>query len=188
MALRKQDTLGKFTKDFSILITKQLQELAELEELRVKAIIRDKLEGTYKYQVRESYTPATINGQKIQEYNANHKHKKKLTYHHTGIFANSVKAVIDKNTVKVVIKDASYPDGATTAEVYEWLTKGTTKNPKKGSYPYLQGQNFSMYHSQSIHPFEAHTLNIMEGFLNSLATDIDQNGDKHYKRYKRKVK
>lgn len=117
-------------------------------------------------------------GANVANYNETHKHKKPMPYHHTGLFAGSVKAVIDGNAVKVVIEDKAYDDGATTEQVYDWLTKGTTLNPKKNSYPYVrkQGSNYSTgwatYNSTPKHPFEQHTLNEMAGFLDMLESDL----------------
>lgn len=146
MALKRQNKKGQFTGDFSILITKKLQKIADEVDVNVKSTIRKKLEQTYRDNVYASYSPISNTGKAIQEYNDTHKHKKPQSYHHTGIFANSVKAVIDENVVKIVIEDNTYDDGASTTQVYEWLTKGTTKNPKHDSYPYIKKQRRRIFY------------------------------------------
>jgi hypothetical protein len=182
--------INQLNKKMSIRVTKKLEEeinnIAEGCEYRVKAIVRDELEEEYRTQVYASYSPVTDTGKAIQKHNERNKHQKKLSYHHTGIFASSVKALIDKHTVKIVIEDKQYPDGATTEEVYEWLTKGTAKEPTNGdSYSYKNGAEWSRYHSLPRHPFEYRTRVRMKVFLDGLASDISNN-PKYYAKYKRK--
>ena len=191
MALRRQNAKGQFTKEMSILITKKLQAIADDAEVRVKAIVRDKLEEEYKYQLRATYAPISKTGKAVAEYNDEHTHKKPQSYHHTGLLADSVKALIDGPTVKVEIEDRMYDDGASTTQVYEWLKHGTTKTPANDSYPYVkkQGDNYSTgwasYNPTPKHPFEQHTLNAMEGFLDNLMVELaDENLQaKYYKKY-----
>lgn len=187
---RVTDNVNRFRKYAAVYITKALEKQAELIDLNVKKLVKDKLQETYVNNVRASYTPRSVKGQEIKEYNESTGkggHKKKLTYRHTNIFANSIYTKIDGRTIKVMIKDEKYPNGASTTQVYKWLTEGT-KGSKK-SYPYIKhsGNDKSDPNSYSTgwarnyptpaHLFEQHTKIQMKGFLDSLENDI-KNGDK----------
>lgn len=165
--MKKQNNLGQFTKEMSILITKELQNLAHEAEVRVKPILRDKLEETHRLNVYASRTPA-INGK----------------YHHTGILASSIKGVIDGNTVKAVVEPKKFPNrirsnnGAKlTTEVYEILKNGSKARAKHDVYPYEGKQKkeqnkdkvgpmkWSTYIQQKPHDFEQRTLDDMEQYI-----------------------
>lgn len=193
--LRSQNAKGQFTKGVSILISKKLQaELDAVAEecvVRIKPIIRDELERTYKDEVHASYRPATKTGKDVQKYNETHKHQKAAPYHHTGHFLESINAVIEGSVVKIKLKEIAYDDDTTTLDVYDYLSKGTTKRPKHDKY-YIKGSDgigLADYISTPKHQFDAHTLNHMKGFLDSLASDI-RNHPKNYIKYtdKRKAK
>ena len=158
----------------------------------------------YKENVLASYTPRSEAGLEVQEYNKYQKsreqklgtrlHKKKLTYRHTGIFLDSIYTEVKNKTVMVKIRDTQYPDGATTTQVYEWLTKGTEGSEK--SYPYTQTSgndstnpdNYSTGWSRNFptprHLFEEHTREQMKGFLASFEENIKNDYKK--RKYKRR--
>ena len=200
---RVTDNVNRFRKYATAYITKALEEQADLMNLNIKAMVRDKLQETYVNNVRASYTPRSMKGQNIVKHNKDpyNTHKKKLTYRHTGIFANSIYTKIDKNTVKVMIKDEQYPDGASTTQVYKWLTEGTKGG---GNYPYIKhtGNDTSDPNSYSTgwainyptpaHLFEQHTKVQMQGYLDQLKNDIENNDAKvtqtKYNKYLRKRK
>lgn len=190
--LLRQNNLGQITNEFSILVTKELQKIADDAELKIKPIIRDELERVYKDNVRNSYTPISKTGIAVEEYNKTHKHQKPKSYHHTGTFADSVKSVIDGSTVKIIIEDKLYEDGVSTTQVHEWLTKGTTDTPRKKSYPYVkkQGDSYSAewasYNPTPKHYFEEHTLEQMKGFLNDLSVNMDKYINLYKGRYSKK--
>lgn len=176
--LRSRNSKGQLTKGVSILITEQLRAIAKDQENKVKKVVREELENTYKDEVFKSYVSVSKTGREIKNYNDTHKRQKKQTYRHTGLFINSIKAKIDGHTVKIVIEDNAYDDGASTTQVYEWLTKGTTETPAKENYPYIkkQGDDYSTgwakYNPTPKHHFERLTMARMEGFLDSVAEDV----------------
>ena len=188
--LLRQNNKGQITKDFSILVTKKLQTVAEEVNIRIKPLIRDELQYKYKTNVLATYAPTSETGQAVKDYNKAHKHQKSASYHHTGKFLDSIHAVIDENTVKIIIEENIYDDGATTLQVYEWLRYGTTKNPKSDRYPYIkkQGGNYSTgwasYNPTPKHPFEEMTLEQMKGFLDTLTGEFkNKTVKKEYMKY-----
>lgn len=189
----RSNAKGQFVKGVSILITKELQKIADDVAVRVKPIVRDELEKTYRLNVYETYAPISNSGKAVKEHNDSHTHKQSQPYHHTGIFVNSTKAVIDGSVVKMVIEDHMYPDGASTTQVYEWLTKGTTKTPVNDSYPYIKksggeySTGWATYNPTPEHKFEQKTLAEMEIFLDNLIIDIKNNPTKYHGKYKNKV-
>lgn len=176
--LKSRNNLGQWEKGASILITKKLRAIAEDKEKKVKEVVREKLKYTYIKNVYESYSPMSVHGKEVQEYNATHKHQKRQTYHHTGLLLESIDAVIDKNVIKIVIKPGMYDNGTTTKQVHDWLAEGTTTHPKKDSYPYadIRGSKsttgWASYNPTPKHLFKEHTLIQMEGFLESLMNDL----------------
>lgn len=197
---------SRWQKHTTVMITKALKEEAELLNLNLKQMVKDKLQESYVKNVKASYTPRTIRGQEIVKYNKEQKeldeqsggtsHKKKLTYRHTGIFANSIYTKIDGNYVKVMIRDEQYPDGASTTQVYKWLTEGTEGGTSP--YPYIkkQGDNYSTGWSRNFstpaHLFEEFTRLEMQGYIDSLKSEFVNSDAKDiqakYKRYLRKRK
>lgn len=182
--MKKQDTLGQFTKEMSILVTKELQSIANEVEIRVKPLVRDELEKTHRANIYDSYVPA-ING----------------TYHHTGKLASSIKGRIDGNAVKIIIEDKKFPNdirssnaATSTTEVYEILKNGSTANPRANVYPYegkkpknggIGPVQWSSYIQQTPHKFEQRTLEDMEIYLDQLATNL-KNHPEWYIKYKSK--
>ena len=192
-----RDNFGRFQKYATVNITKQLEAIAKETEVNVSKIVADKLEETYKTNVELSYGPRSEQGREVEAYNKQRKTlesedkkagiksprrgRKKQTYHHTGTLLNSIYTEIEDHAVKIKIRDDTYPDGASTIEVYEWLTQGTKGG---GFYPYIKQtgkdstdpNNYSTVWAYNYptpaHLFEEHTKWQMEGFLDSLETDI----------------
>lgn len=183
-----RNTRGEFTGTdrISIRITKRLQEIADEVAIRVKPIVRDELEQTLRSEIYASYTPATKSGQETEAYNETHKHQKSMPYHHTGLLARNVSAVIESNIIKAKIKDAKYPNGKSTTEVYDFLKFGTSKESSKKGFFYNEGQDFSTYIYQEPHNFEARTREYMRNFLKKLEQDLQQHPERYSKKYKNK--
>ena len=177
-----RNTKGQWasTNSIEIALKKRLLAIAKDDGIKLKAMVRDKLEEELRFNVYTSYRPATKKGKDTQYYNETHKHQKARPYHHTGLLASKIDAIIDGDSVKAIVRDAQYADGASTTEVYDYLKFGTTNTPKKSDvYDYNNGNNFSQYISQKPHNFEARTRDAMESYLNELKTDIEQNGKKY---------
>lgn len=186
MARNKKGQITRI-KPIEIKLSKRIQEIADEVAIRVKPIVRDELESTLRSEIYASYTPATKKGQQIKEYNESHKHQKVRPYHHTGLLASKVDAVIDEDMVKAIIRDGQYKDGATTSEVYDYLKFGTRTIPsEKDVYSYNNGNKFSMYISQEPHNFEARTKEYMDQFLEDLENDLLNNPEKYSNKYKNK--
>lgn len=195
---------SRWQKQATVLITKQLEQIAEEVEKDATKIIEDKLLETYKENVLASYSPRSEAGLKVQEYNEYQKsreqklgtrlHKKKLTYRHTGIFLDSIYTEVKNKTVMIKIRDTQYPDGATTTQVYEWLTKGTKGSDKPYPYVKVTGKdatdpnNYSTGWARNYptprHLFEEHTREQMKGFLENFQGNIKNDYNK--RKYKKK--
>ena len=200
---------SRWQKQATVLITKQLEQIANNVEKDATKIIEDKLLETYKENVLASYSPRSEAGQEVQAYNESRKQleqkdrelgiksrrgRKKLTYKHTNIFINSIYTEVKNKTVMIKIRDEQYPDGASTTQVYEWLTKGTEGSDK--SYPYIKvtgkdatdPNNYSTGWARNYptprHLFEEHTREQMKGFLENFQDNIKNNYDK--RKYKKK--
>lgn len=203
---------SRWQKQATVLITKQLEQIAEEVEKDATKIIEDKLLETYKENVLASYSPRSEAGQEVQAYNESRKQleqedralgiksrrgRKRLTYRHTNIFVNSIYTEVRNKTVMIKIRDEQYPDGASTTQVYEWLTKGTNGSDKP--YPYVKvvgkdatdPNNYSTGWARNYptprHLFEEHTREQMKGFLDNFASNIKDNyRGRRYKRKRRK--
>ena len=195
---------SRWQKQAAVLITKQLEQIANDVEKDATEIIKDKLLENYKENVLASYTPRSEAGLEVQEYNEYQKsreqklgtrlHKKKLTYRHTGIFLDSIYTEVKNKTVMIKIRDTQYPDGATTTQVYEWLTKGTKGSDKPYPYVKVTGKdatdpnNYSTGWARNYptprHLFEEHTREQMKGFLASFKENIKNDYKK--RKYKRR--
>ena len=200
---------SRWQKQATVLITKQLEQIAEEVEKDATKIIEDKLLETYKENVLASYSPRSEAGQEVQAYNESRKQleqedkklgiksrrgRKKLTYRHTNIFVDSIYTEVKNKTIKIKIKDEIYPDGASTTQVYEWLTKGTKGSDK--SYPYIKvtgkdatdPNNYSTGWARNYptprHLFEEHTREQMKGFLENFQGNIKNDYNK--RKYKKK--
>ena len=128
-----RNRLGQFTgaQRWKIKITKQLKDIAEEAEVRIKPIVRDKAEQVLRESIIESYQPATKKGKSVQDYNKTHKHQKSNTYHHTGLLASSIYANIEGDIITTNVRDRLYPDGTSTTKVYDILKFGTKKESDK---------------------------------------------------------
>lgn len=203
---------SRWQKQATVLITKQLEQIAEEVEKDATKIIEDKLLETYKENVLASYSPRSEAGQEVQAYNESRKQleqedralgiksrrgRKRLTYRHTNIFVDSIYTEVRNKTVMIKIRDEQYPDGASTTQVYEWLTKGTKGSDKP--YPYVKvtgkdatdSNNYSTGWARNYptpqHLFEEHTREQMKGFLDNFASNIKDNyRGRRYKRKRRK--
>ena len=200
---------SRWQKQATVLITKQLEQIAEEVEKDATKIIEDKLLETYKENVLASYSPRSEAGQEVQAYNESRKQleqkdrelgiksrrgRKKLTYKHTNIFVDSIYTEVKNKTVMIKIRDELYPDGASTTQVYEWLTKGTEGSDK--SYPYIKvtgkdatdPNNYSTGWARNYptprHLFEEHTREQMKGFLENFQGNIKNDYNK--RKYKKK--
>ena len=196
---------SRWQKYATVLITKQLEQIANDVEKDATEIVKDKLLETYKENVLASYSPRSEAGIETQAYNKYQKsreasegykrrlHRQKLTYKHTNIFVNSIYTEVENKTIKIKIKDEIYPDGASTTQVYEWLTKGTKGSEKP--YPYINvSGNSTDPNSYSTgwghnyptprHLFEEHTREQMKGFLDNFSGNIKN--DYRSKRYTKK--
>lgn len=201
---------SRFQKYATVLITKQLEQIADNVEKDATKIIEDKLLETYKQNVLASYSPRSEAGQEVQAFNKaqkqreeqdkeeygikNRRSRKKLTYRHTNTFVNSIYTEIKNKTVMIKIRDEQYPDGASTTQVYEWLTQGTKGSDKP--YPYIRvtgndatdPNNYSTGWATNYptprHLFEEHTREQMKGFLENFEANIkrDYNGRKYRKK------
>lgn len=200
---------SRWQKQATVLITKQLEQIAEEVEKDATKIIEDKLLETYKENVLASYSPRSEAGREVQAYNESRKQleqedkklgiksrrgRKKLTYRHTNIFINSIYTEVKNKMVMIKIRDEQYPDGASTTQVYEWLTKGTKGSDK--SYPYIKvtgkdatdPNNYSTGWARNYptprHLFEEHTREQMKGFLENFQGNIKNDYNK--RKYKKK--
>lgn len=172
-----QNEKGQISKQLSILVTKKLKEIAKDCEGKVKNVLREELENQHKHDIYSTYAPIQQSGKSVAEYNKKHKHQKKQPYHHSGKLITSVHAVIDGDTVKIVLDDEEYDDGTSVKDVYEWLDKGTGKSESdvyilggKGSHtPYVG------YVPTPRHGFKKLTLDHMDNFIkNTLIPDIEK--------------
>lgn len=200
---------SRWQKQATVLITKQLEQIAEEVEKDATKIIEGKLLETYKENVLASYSPRSEAGQEVQAYNESRKQleqkdrelgiksrrgRKKLTYKHTNIFINSIYTEVKNKMVMIKIRDEQYPDGASTTQVYEWLTKGTEGSDKPYPYVKVTGKDATNPNNYSTgwarnyptprHLFEEHTREQMKGFLENFQGNIKNDYNK--RKYKKK--
>lgn len=161
---------GQFTQKASAIISEELRDAADEIAVRIKPIIRDEFEKTYRKNLYESYEPITEHGKETKEYNEYAKYHIAAPYHHTGILASNVKGVIDGNAVGIKIDHATYPNGKTTEDVYNFLTKGTKKGKKAKNKHRVYEYNGMYVERQQTpkHTFEQDTLRDMNTFLDEL--------------------
>lgn len=183
-----QNKKGQVSKQLSILITKQLQEIAKDCESKVKIVLRDKLEETHKHDVYSTYAPIQMSGQKAKEHNEDPytTHKMKQPYHHSGNLIRSIHGVVEGNTVKIDLEDIHYEDGTSVKDVYEWLDKGTSDS--EHDLYILEGKDshspYVSYWPQPRHGFKKMTLDHIDVFIkNELIPNIRKG---KYLRKKRK--
>lgn len=124
-------------KGLNLRIDNQLKGLADEVGIRIKPLLRDKLESIYRYRIYASYESESTG-----------------TYHQTGLLASSVYAIIDGDVIRVKIKSKTYPDKKgreiTTVQVYRWLTKGTRKKAKSLYYPIESNEKKSRTYTRTI--------------------------------------
>lgn len=171
---------SRFGKYATIMITKQLQAIADNTATNVRKDVANKLKESYKRNIKLSYTPRSAEGWETLTYNEDpyRVHKKKLTYHHTNTLYDSVDTVIEGNYVKVKLKPKTYNKGAghtaTVEQVHKWLTEGT--KGKNENYVYTDkylssgGRNYPT----EKHHFEEWTKLEMRGYLDSLISDVER--------------
>ena len=194
---RKQlrDNFGRWQKTAVVHITKRLEKIANDMEVDILEDVAEKLESTYKDNVLASYTPRSAEGYQNMLYNARkraeeaedraigienpRRSRKKVTYHHTGKFLESIKVVVEDRAAKVKIEELVYDDGkadgksATTLKVYDWLTKGTnTKIGHNYAYKTKNGISGGRNYPTEIHNFELWTKLEMKAFMEGLENDI----------------
>lgn len=188
-----KDNWNRYQKYATVNITKKLTQMAKKVEVDIKQKVDDQLLQTYKEQVILSYQPRSEAGQAVAAYNAQKKQeekddyeqygiksrrsRKKLTYKHTNTLVDSVYTVQTDHSVKVMIRDTEYENSISgrksTAEVYKYLTEGTTGG---GYYPYKNDKGEITYaynYPTPEHKFEETTKVLMTGYLESLKHDIE---------------
>lgn len=170
---------SRWAKHTAVLITKELEAVAEGTGVNVRRVVADKMKESYKRNLELSYTPRSVKGWETMLHNDDPytTHKRKLTYKHTNTLRDEgVDVVIDGNWVKVVIKDVPYKDGTSTVQVYEWLTKGTRSTGANYAYKNKDGSiSGGRNYPTEIHHFEEWTRVDMQGFLETLKGDIHNN-------------
>lgn len=145
-------------------ITKQLNQIAKNVEVNLAKVVEEKLLETYKTNVLSSYSPRS----------------EEASYVHTGTFLSSIYTEVEdtsptEKTITVMIADKNYPDAVTprsTVQVHTFLTEGTRGG---GDYPYKDDEGritFAPNYPTPKHEFEEHTIIQMEGFIDSLESDI----------------
>lgn len=208
---------SRWQKYATVLITKQLEKIAEDMEKDATKIIEDKLLKTYKENVLASYSPRSVAGQEVKAYNEKQKslekedkerginsrrYRKKQTYHHTGTFVDSIYVETQDRTltrgklVKIKIRDEQYPNGASTTQVYKWLTEGTEGSGKAYPYVKMTGKDpsdpnnyqtgWAHNYSTPRHLFEEHTREEMKGFLENFEENIKNDFNKRKYKLKRR--
>lgn len=188
---------SRWQKYATVMITKQLEQIADEVEKDATEIVKDKLLETYKTNVLASYSPRSEAGIEAERYNKYQKsreqklgkrlHKKKLTYRHTNTFIDAIGVEVQDKIVKVVIdKDKTYEDGTPVTEVYEYLTKGTDGG--EGTYAYKSNDEITGARNYPTPPhlFEEHTREQMRGFLDNFEANIKNDRKYNSRRYKKK--
>lgn len=137
MAKTRMINSSRFQKQATIMITNQLQAIAENTRVNVQLVIADKLEEVYKHNIDNSYQSRSAKGKAIDEYNKTHTRTRTRTYHHTYTLRDAVSSKIEGKYVKIKIdgrrKYKKYGENKSVSvtQVYEWLTKGTTATRTK---------------------------------------------------------
>lgn len=169
MAKSRMVNSSRWQKHLTVMITNELKAVAEDTGVNVRLVVADKLEQTYKDNLKASYGPRSAKGAEIQ---STHK-RKTSTYNPTSpTLENAITTVIEGNYVKIKIKDEKYPNGASTEQVHDWLSEGTKGGGKKTGFYKDENGEWHYNYPTPPHPFEEHTRNEMRGFLDSLVGDI----------------
>lgn len=184
----------KIRRGIQIQLDKELTNTANDIGVRLRTRVRDKLEETYKRNIKDTYEPTGERGKAIKEYNKDpyNTHRKAANYHHTGLFLKSIHPYIDGNTIKIEIDDLKYDDGTSTRQVYKWLTRGTRKRPKYPYYP-VEGPDaedtpWAKYVPTPKHNFNQLTVMDMNEYLTSLINDLENENSEEYKLLMEKYK
>lgn len=155
------NAVSKDINKLTVYITEQAQKIAKKTQVNVQQIIADKSREAYINNILATYAPSGDG-----------------SYVHTGIFVDSVYTEINGDDVNVMLADTEYPNRRSTIDVYEFLTKGTHASDK--SYAYqddtdgMRPIKFAHNYSTPVHPFEQHAQLQIEGFLESLDSDIKE--------------
>lgn len=171
---------SRWAKNAAILITKELEAIAENTKVNVQLVIAEKLEKTYKDNLTSSYGPRSLQGIATAE----NRTRNKSTYTNTHNLEDAVNAVITGDTIKIEIDETKTykrsKDEVTAKQVHDWLSEGTEGGSRKkgedrtsmsGFYKDTEGKWHYNYPTRA-HPFKEHTANEMKSFLTSLETDI----------------
>lgn len=162
---------SRWAKYATVLITNEMKEIAENTGVNVQLVVADKLEQSYKDNLEASYGPRSPKGEEVLQ-----THKRKTsTYTNTHKLKEAVQVKIDGKYVKITLdKSEEYPDtkrnNISVEQVADWLTKGT----RGGGYYTDENGEWHYNYPTPPHLFEAHTVNEMKEFLNSLVSDINK--------------
>lgn len=179
---------SRWAKHATVMITKELEAIAENTGVNVRLVIADKLKQTYIDNLTASYGPRSLQGIATAETYKS----KSSTYTNTHTLETAVDVAIKDNIVKIIIdKDKTYGGdrNVPATKVIKWLNEGTEGGSRKGGSGYYKDENDEWHYNYPTRPhlFEEHTINDMKGFLDSLESDID-NGKYTTYRYTGKKK
>ena len=164
MTQRLRDNYGRFAKNITTRVSKELEERAKVLDMNLKQDVADEMLRTLKHNVAATYSPRaggfnaeqklenkksknaeaqTSNeyAKKVQKATGKRQRMQSESYKHTGILLDSLYADIEGDKVSIKILDISYPANPVTGEtrsaqeVYDFLRHGTNP-PTNSSYPY----------------------------------------------------
>lgn len=172
MAKSRMINSSRWQKHATVMITKELEAIAENTGVNVRLAIRDKLDESYKRNLTLSYGPRSSRGVEAQE-----THKRKTsTYTNTHTLEEAIDTIIDGEYVKVVVDETVTYDNndrnVPATKVIKWLSEGTRGGGKKTGYYKDENGEWHYNYPTPVHPFEEHTRNEMLGFLDSIEGDI----------------
>lgn len=173
MAKSRMINSSRWQKHATVMITKELEAIAEDTGVNVRLVIRDKLDESYKRNLTLSYGPRSSKGVEVQK-----THKRKTsTYTNTNTLEEkAINTVIDGDYVKVVVDETITYDNndrnVPATKVIKWLSEGTKGGGEKTGYYKDEDGEWHYNYPTPAHPFEEHTRNEMLGFLDSLEGDI----------------
>lgn len=157
-----------------------LKNVTQEYNIRLQALIRDKLIEELRHQIYASYT-STGDG----------------SYTHKNLLPPNVYAVIEGDTIKVKLSDVSYKGTDSKgniidipiSEVYDYLKFGTTKTPKNEVYSYIGDDgkiHYAHYRPTPPHNFEARTREAINQFINDIKNNPEITLLPYLKKYKNK--
>ena len=179
---------SKWAKHATVMITKELETLAENTGVNVRLVIADKLKQTYIDNLENSYRPRSLQGiASAETYKS-----KSSTYTNTHTLSTAIDVAIEDSVVKIIVdENKTYEDDRKipASKVLKWLSEGTEGGSRKGGTGYYSDENGEWHYNYPTpaHPFEEHTISQMKGFLGSLESDI-RNGKYATYRYTGKKK